>query len=264
MPALTHIYVLILENKDYTSVVGGGEDPYINSLIAQYGLATGYQAITHPSEPNYLALFSGSTQGVTDDGVHNVSAANLADQLESHGKSWMVFAQNVPSGCFKGDTASGGVDGPGTYARKHNPAISFTDISGDPARCARITDFSHFDPTAADFELIIPNTCNDGHDCSLHSADVFLRSFVPRITGAATFANSALFIVWDESVSEGSDGAGGGRVPLIVVSPQVPTGYQTAAAYTHYSLLRSIEDAWGLGCLKESCSAKNLAEFFGR
>src|ERR1700687_1968486 len=111
-----------MENKDYGSIVGNSSAPYLNSLISQYGLATNYDAVSHPSEPNYLALFSGSTQGVRDDGIYNLSATNLGDQLEAKGKTWRVFAENVPPGCYAGSPASGGGDGPGNLARQHEPA----------------------------------------------------------------------------------------------------------------------------------------------
>ena len=261
VPAFRHIYLIVMENQEYGSIVGSSATPYLNRLIQDYGLASRYDAVAHPSEPNYLALFSGSTQGVTDDGVHHLAARNLADQLEDHGRTWRVFAQNVPLDCFPGTVASGGADGAGTYARKHEPAISFTDIAADPARCRDITNFSHFDPAAADFELIVPNMCNDMHDCSVATGDAFLKSFVPRITGSPAFAGSVLFVTWDE----GTSGAGGGgHVATIVVSPLVNPGTVSAASDTHYSLLRTIEDAWHLGCLAYSCAAHDLRELFTR
>ena len=249
-----------MENQGYGSIVGNSAAPFINGLITRYGLATAYDAVTHPSEPNYLALLSGSTQGVTDDGVYNFGGPNLADQLDARGRSWRVFAQNVPLGCYSGSVASGGEDAPGTYARKHEPAISFSDISRDPGRCARISDFRHFDPAAANFELIVPNMCNDMHDCSIATGDAFLASFVPRITASSAFADSVLFITWDEG--SGSQG-GGGRVATLVVSPFVRPGTTSATPHDHYSLLRTIEDAWGLGCLNLACRANDLREFFG-
>ncbi len=140
------------------------------------------RGVAHPSEPNYLALFSGSTQGIADDANHDFAGHNLADQLEARGKTWRVFAQNVPLDCFTGATASGGEDGAGTYARKHEPAISFTDISTSPSRCGNITDFTHFDPAAADFEFIAPNLCNDMHDCSVcDGRGLPAAAFVPTI-----------------------------------------------------------------------------------
>lgn len=248
-----------MENRDYAAVVGSPDAPFINELAGRYALATNYFAVTHPSQPNYIALFSGSTQGVTDDGVHDLGGRNLADQLDARGRTWRVFAENVPAGCYTGAVAVGGLDGDGTYARKHDPAISFTDIAGDPSRCGRISDFSHFDPSAADFELIVPNLCHDGHDCSTATADAFLRSFIPRITGSPAFAGSALFIVWDEGTS--AEG-GGGRVPALVASPLVKSGSRSDARFSHYSLLRTIEDAWGLGCLGASCAAADMGAMF--
>jgi len=260
VPAFRHVYLIVMENKAYGSIVGSDTAPYLNDLIGRYGLATRYTAVAHPSEPNYIALFSGATQGVTDDAVHDLAARNLANQLEDKGRTWRVFAQNVPLDCFTGAVASGGPDGPGTYARKHEPAISFISIATDRGRCRNITDFSHFDPAAADFELIVPNMCNDMHDCSVATGDRFLRSFVPRITESPAFADSVLFITWDEGT--GGSG-GGGQVATLVVSPLVKAGFTSSVAHTHYSLLRTIEAAWDLGCLRHSCSANDMREFFG-
>lgn len=198
-PTFSHVYLIVMENKGYGSIVGNSNAPYINSLIADYGLATNYSGVAHPSEPNYLALFSGSTQGIADDAHHDFAGQNLTDQLEARGKTWRVFAQNVPLDCFMGATANNGEDGTGTYARKHEPAISFTDISTSPSRCGNITDFTHFDPAAADFEFIAPNLCNDMHDCSVATGDAFLRDFVPTILNSPAWQQGGvLFITWDE------------------------------------------------------------------
>jgi hypothetical protein len=256
--SFSHVYLIVMENKGYTNIVGNSNAPYINSLIADYGLATNYSGVAHPSEPNYLALFSGSTQGVFDDGNHDLDGQNLADQLEANGKTWRVFAQNVPPDCFKGGTASGGADGAGAYARKHEPAISFTDISASTARCGNITDFTHFDPAAADFEFIAPNLCNDMHDCSVATGDAFLQSFVPTILNSPAWQQGGvLFITWDEG-----EGVLSNQVATLVISKAVPQGFQSDVAHDHYSLLRTIEDAWGLGCLNNTCTANNLGEFF--
>ncbi len=260
LPSFSHIYTIIMENREYDSVVGSQNAPFINSLIGEYGSATNYTAVAHPSEPNYFALFSGSTQGAAGDGIYNLSGQNLADQIQAAGKTWRVFAENYPGGCFKGAVASGGQDAPGTYARKHNPAISFTDITNSPERCANITDLSHFDAGAANYELIVPNLCNDMHDCSSGAGDNFLRQFVPKILASGAWQNGGvLFVVWDEG---GSTLGGGGRVALLVISKEVTKGFQSAARYNHYSLVRTIEDAWGLPCLNLACQANNLSAFF--
>jgi phosphatidylinositol-3-phosphatase len=262
LPSFSNVYLVVMENHDYGSIVGSSHAPFLNSLIRQYGLATNYHAVTHPSEPNYLALFAGSTFGIHDDGVHELSTRNLADQLEAHGRTWQVYAQDLPSRCFTGGSAQGGVDlvgASGWYARKHEPAISFTDIVLNSTRCGRITRLAGFSPTAADFELVVPNMTNDMHDGTVAQGDAFLRAFVPRITDSAAFATSLLVITWDEgSTSLG----GGGHVATILISPAVRAGFRSGIGHTHYSLLRTVEDAWGLGCLNRTCTANDLREFF--
>jgi phosphatidylinositol-3-phosphatase len=264
LPAFDHVYLIVMENRAYGSIVGNPDAPYINSLIATYGLATNYDAVSHPSQPNYLALFGGSTFGIRNDGIHNLAKSNLADQLQRAGLSWHVYAQDYPGNCSKAGYVRGGVDllGPGGwYARKHNPAISFLDISRRPRRCARITSLASFNPAAANFELIVPNSINDMHNGTTAQGDAFLKSFVPLITGSPAFAHSLLLITWDE----GSGGAGGGgHVATLVVSPLLSRpGMQSAVAHDHYSLLRTIEAGLRVGCLRRSCRANDLAEFFG-
>jgi phosphatidylinositol-3-phosphatase len=264
IPAFSHIYLIVMENHEYSSIVGSSHAPYLNSLIRRYGLATNDHAVTHPSEPNYLALFAGSTFGVRDDGIHNLAARNLADQLEAKGRTWHVYAQDLPSRCYAGASARGGVDlvgAAGWYARKHEPAISFTDIARNATRCGRITHLAGFSATAASFELIVPNMTNDMHDGTIAQGDSFLRSFVPRITSSSAFATSLLLITWDEG---STNLGGGGHVATLVVSPRVPAGFRSSVSHTHYSLLRTVEDAWGLGCLNQTCAANDLREFFGR
>lgn len=256
MPAFSHVYLIVLENRSYSAVVGSSDAPYLNSLSAGYGLATNYHSVGSPSQPNYLALVSGSTQGIRDDSSHDISAPNLADQLEAAGKTWSTFEQAFPSPCFRGGSSSGGPDSAGPYVRKHNPFISFTSISNDPARCAHISDFTTFDPAAADFELIVPDESNDMHNGTTAQGDAFMKSLVPRILGSDAWRqDGVLFIAWDE-------GQGGDHVPLIVLSPLTPAGMNSDVHYDHYSLLRSIEDSFGLPCLASACAANNLAEFF--
>jgi len=260
IPDFGHIYLLILENKGLDQILTTTKAPYLASLIGRYGLATNYDAVWQKSQPNYLALFSGSTQGVTDDQAHDFAGPNLADQIDASGRSWSVFAENVPLGCFAGLTSSGGPDGQGIYARKHEPAISFTDISRTSGRCARIMDFSHFDPTAADFEMIVPNLCDDMHDCSIADGDAFLARFVPRILASPSWqSGGVLFITFDEGKGSGTHPD---RVATLMISSRVSAGFRSTVYHTHYSLLRTVEAAWGLGCLDRSCGANDLSEFF--
>jgi hypothetical protein len=260
MPALGHVWVIVLENRGFEQVVGSPDAPYLNGLIEQHGLAEAFHAVARPSQPNYLALFSGSTHGVTDNEPHHIDAPTLADQIEASGRTWRQHSENVPGDCYDGRQASGGRDGAGDYRRKHAPAITFTSIRTDPIRCASIQDLTAFRPGASDFAFIVPNECHNGHDCGLDRVDAWLAGFVPRILESEAFAtDGVLFVTYDEA--QPGD-PGGGHIMTLVVSPMVPAGYRSRVPHDHYSLLRTIQDGWGLPCLAESCTANTLTEFF--
>jgi acid phosphatase len=249
----------MFENHEYSSIVGSSAAPYINSLIAQYGLATNDTAVSHPSEPNYVAVTSGGTQGVTDDGVYNLGANNLFAQVTASGRTWHAYQQGYPGNCFAGSSSGEVVDGvglSGSYVRKHDPAISYTDISGNAAQCANITNLASFNPSAANFEFITPNLINDMHDGTIADGDNFLKAFLPKITSSAAFANSVVFVTFDEGTS---NVGGGGHIATIAITPNMTAGYKTAVAYSHYSLLRTIEQAWGLSYLGNAASASSMS-----
>jgi acid phosphatase len=251
--------VIVFENKEYSSIVGSSSAPYINSLISQYGLSTNFTAERHPSEPNYIALTSGGTQGVTDDGVYNLGVDNLFDQVTASGRTWKAYQQGNPGNCFTGSSSSAVVDGvgkSGSYVRKHNPAISYTSVSGDKAACANITNLAGFDPAAANFEFITPNMINDMHDGTVADGDNFLKAFLPEITSSPAFANSVVYVTFDEGTTNVS---GGGHIFTLAITPNMTPGYKATAAYTHYSMLRTIEQAWGLPSLGNAASASALS-----
>jgi hypothetical protein len=259
-PKLAHVWVIVLENKAFDAIIGSPDAPFLNELAATSGLATRYVSVAKPSQPNYIALFSGSTQRVIDNDPHDIAAPNLADQLESAGRTWRVYAENVPPDCSTAETALDGPDGPGTYARKHEPAISFRSIARDDERCTNIQPLSAFDAAAADYTLIIPNLCHDMHDCSVQDGDAWLRDFVPPITGSAAWRDGGtLFVTFDEGVDSTTPP---NLIATIISSPLVPPGMTSAVPHSHYSLLRTIQDAFGLPCLEETCSANTLGEFF--
>ena len=259
IPAFRHIYVIIMENKEYNRIIGASQAPYLNSLIARYGLSTNFYAETHPSEPNYIALTSGGLQGTTTDGTYDLPAPNLFDQIEASGRTWHAYAQGYPGGCFLKFQATAVADGPGAvgeYVRKHNPAISYKSISGNPARCANITRLTGFDPAAADFEMIIPNQINDMHSGSVAAGDAFLKVFMPQILDSPAFDASVVFITWDEG---DTDAKGGGHIATVVLSPGMTPGAHYDGPSTHYSMLRTIEQAWGLPFLGEAGNAAPMA-----
>ena len=260
LPDFPYVWIIVFENQDYSRVVGARDMPYFNGLIDRYGLAERASGVARPSQPNYFALFSGSTQDVHDNDVHDIDAPTVVDQIEASGRTWKEYAENRPPGCFTGASASGGRDGRGVYRRKHAPAISFDAIRNDPQRCADLVDLTAFKPGDVDYALIIPNQCHAAHDCDASQADTWLAGFAPTILDSQAFAAGGVLIVtFDEDA--GND-PGGGHIATIVASPSVPAGFRSAEPHDHYSVLRTIQNAWGLDCLAESCPATPMREFF--
>jgi acid phosphatase len=267
LPAFKHIFIIVLENKAYDRVVGNQKASYLNTLAHQYGLATSYYGIRHPSLPNYIALTGGDTFGITSDCTDCfVDQPNLVDQLEAAGKSWKGYMESMPAACFVGDA-------PPLYRQKHNPFIYYDDIRNDRARCAKVVPFTQFATdiqanALPDFVWITPNMCNDGHDCALSMSDTWLKTWVPQILQSPAWQdNGALFITFDEG--ENADGgcctyADGGQIVTLVISPLGKPGFTSQVAYDHYSLLRTIEGAWGLPLLgKANCPCSPpMADFF--
>jgi hypothetical protein len=257
--SINHVVVVWLENHEYTAVTASSM-PYLYGLGTTYGRSAQFYAVAHPSLPNYLAFWSGSTQGVTNDATHNLSATSLSNQMATAGRSWRTYAQNYPatSGCHTASSYSGGVDGPGvagTYVRKHNPAMSFTYVSGS-SQCNNIQPLAAFDPSV-NVAFVVPNLCNDAHDCSLATADTFLRGFVPKVTGAPDWAHTLLVVSFDEGTTSTN---GGGHI-FTVVARQGLSRFVSTTQHNHYSLLRTIENLNGLPCLANTCSANSLSEF---
>lgn len=266
LPVFSHIFVIVLENHEYNSVIGNAKAPYTNSLASAYGLATQYYGIRHPSLPNYMALTGGSTFGIKSDCnkcFKNVT--NLADQIEASGRTWKAYMESMPTPCYLGDSPDG------LYAQKHNPFVYYNDIRLNSARCnADDVPFTQFytdvsNGTLPNFAWITPNMCNDAHDCDISVADTWLSQVVPLILNSPAYQdNGALFLTFDEGTTNlGCCGlAHGGHVATLVISPLGLAGYQSSVPETHYSLLRTVEDCWGLPAMRSAKKSSAMSEFF--
>lgn len=277
-----HLFVIMMENTGYESLIGNPNAPWINAAAAKYGVATRYYGVSHPSQPNYIAATSGSTNGVTGNEEVTLDARNLADQLEAAGKRWKDYQQSL-SQC-NGNKLSADC-GSHRYVRKHNPFVSYLDVQKNPARMANIVDLSELDADldadkAADFSWIGPDQCNDMHGrplpgsdpCSdanrpqlISAGDAFLKRWVGKIMASKAWrGNSVIFITWDESdfsskePTRGCCGAdpGGGQVMMLVIPRARSAPRRSDRAYNHYSLLATIQDGWRLGCLALTCDRK--------
>jgi regulation of enolase protein 1 (concanavalin A-like superfamily) len=251
-----HVVFIAMENHEQTDIVGNPSAPYLNSLIAHYGLTANYTANLHPSLPNYMAVTGGQPAFTINCDDCRTDNPSIADSLETSGRTWAAYMEDMTGTC--------GTVNEGLYLVKHNPFVHYRAISDNPARCGRIVPFARLaaDLSAgalANYVWITPNSCHDMHDCDVATGDAWLQSVVPSIVGSPAFGNGLLVIWWDEGTT---NLGGGGRIPVVVVSSRTPAGTQSAIAADHYSALRTVEDNWGLPPLGQSASARPLSEFF--
>ena len=250
-----HIAVIVMENEEFSAIIGNHDAPFINRLAARSALAGQMYAISHPSLPNYLALTGGSTFGIASDCTScSVHASSLVTQLQRAGISWRAYMEGIPHPCFDGG-------GSGNYAKKHDPFMYYTPISSDPGACANVVGF---DRLATDersgslprFVWITPDLCHDMHDCDTATGDRFLASAVPALL-AALGHDGLLILTWDEGSSD--DGccgmARGGHIVTILAGSGARLGARMTRATDHYSVLQTIEDLLDLPRLRGAACA---------
>ena len=242
-----HVFVIVMENTGLQRALGARP---IGALAAKYAVATNYHAVGRPSLPNYLAMTSGSTHGITDDGYYALPAGDIGAQLTRSGISWRAY--------MEGMTAAGGcMRSPYPYALKHNPFAYYGGACPPNVVPLESLDADLAGPTAQ-FVWITPGLCHDGHDCSIDQAGAWLDSVVDRITASRAWSERGiLFIAWDEG-----DGGDANLVPLIVATSRGMSGELTGA-YDHYSLLATIEDLYRLPRLGAATSARSLLDVLG-
>jgi len=242
VPDFTHVLVVVFENREANDVVGSPDATTFRALGSRYATLTRYTAVTHPSLPNYLALVSGSTHGISSDCTDCVvRARNLADTLAAAGKTWKTYAEGLPYQGYTGGSS-------GRYAKKHDPFLYFRDVAGSRARRDRVVPFTRLGRDLArrrlpDFSLVVPDLCSDMHDCSVATGDAWLRAHVVPLLHSPELRGGVVFVVFDEGTS---DTGGGGRIEALALGPTVRRGSRFTRATNHYGLLRTIEDAWGL------------------
>ena len=236
LPRFAHIVVVVEENHAYGDVIGSPDAPYLNRLAGSGTLFTRSYGVTHPSQPNYLALFSGSTHGLTNDSCpHRYTGRNLGAQLLAHGQSFVGYAESLPSVGYLGCTY-------GPYARKHAPWTDFTTV---PSRLGKpMSAFpTHFNrlPRLA---FVVPNLNHDMHDGTVGQADSWLRRHLAGYVRWARTHNSLLIVTWDED-----DRSADNHIPGLLAGAHVrPMHYR--GRVDHYRLLRTIEALCRLPALR--------------
>jgi phosphatidylinositol-3-phosphatase len=264
VPTFGHVFLLMEENHSYSSVIGPSSSssmPYLNSLAAQYGLATHYFANTHPSLGNYFELTTGQIITNDDSFSGTVSADNVVRHLLTAGKSWKSYAENLPAVGYTGGDVY-------PYVKHHNPFTYFTDVVNSQNQLSNLVPFTEF---AADlrnnqlpqYSFIVPNLQDDGHDGTLGQADNWLKANIAPLIASPSFQRDGLLIIlFDESY--GSDTQyGGGQVAALVISPLAKKGYKSTTLYQHQNVCRLLMQGLGLNSFPGSCqNAAQMSEFF--
>lgn len=288
-PQYDHVFLLIMENESYNQVIGNQYAPILNALAEDYGLATNYRGVADPSEPNYVAMLGGDFFGINSDDPywfpgHTVSADNLMSQLEGAGRTWRGYFQNMPYPGYRGycypDKCNGIPDADTQYVSKHNGIVNFADLQ-TPAELGKMFPYTQLSTDLAsgavpNFSYIVPDECHDMHGAPpwcvdsdntgtvqqswlIAQGDKFVGSVVSLITSSAIWetGNNAIVVTFDEGNTLSS------QVATIVITNHGPRGVTDNTSYNHYSLLASLQQTFGLGCLVNSCTATAMAPLFG-
>jgi len=268
IPAFSHLFVVVMENEERQGALA---TPQVATLARRYASAGDWYAVAHPSLPNYLAMVSGSTWGVTSDcSACDQPGPDLGAQLSAAGITWGAYMEGLPRPCFLGAQSADG-----SYADKHDPFVYFTDVRSRPAVCSHVQPYASLRGLLSPgtdaarvprFVWVTPDLCDDGHNCGPSVSGPWLAAFVASVTASPAWADGgALVVTWDEGADADDRGidpatgkvqgtGGGGNVLTLVIAPGVPAGRSVGVPYDHYSLLRTVEDAFGLPLLGAAAS----------
>ena len=241
-----------MENHSFDQIIGSSDAPYINQLAAQHALATSFYAEGHPSLPNYIAMTSGSTQGIADDDVpasHPLDVPSLFSLLP--GGNSRSLQESMPTACLRSDA--------GDYAVRHNPQAYYVNLGGD---CARY-DVPLGDPPdlSARFTFVTPNMMHDMHNGTVADGDAWLSTFMPKVLSSSQYTGgrAAVFLTWDED-----DLLSGNHIPTLVIAPSVAPGTRVSTRLDHYAMLRATQEMLGVEpLLGAAAGAADLRTAFG-
>jgi phosphatidylinositol-3-phosphatase len=268
-PAYTHVIWVWMENHSYTTIIGSGQAPYLNSLAAECGLATNYHNITHKSLPNYVGATSGlgyqALAKFTGDCSPLPGCVTPAPSIFGQGETWKAYQESMPSDCAAKNS--------GDYLVHHNPPPYFTGLAGCGTADVPYTQLAGdlAAGTLPAFSFITPNVLDDMHTGTIAQGDKWLAASLPAILNSHEYrdGSTAVFITWDEghggtvgekcatSITDGSC-----HIATIVVSPSTAPGTRPAALFNHYSLLRTAEQLLGLPLLGKAASAPSMTAAF--
>ena len=247
LPRAAHVVLVIEENRSFQTLMGSKDAPYTNQLAAEGALFTQSFAITHPSEPNYVALFAGDTEGLTDDSCpHSYAGPTLAGALAAKKLSFTIYSENLPRAGF---TDCGSTDK--LYRRKHNPVPNFADVPAEANQPFNVfpADYSTL-PTVA---FVIPNMMDDMHDGTVQQADTWLKAHLDSYVQWALKHHSLFILTWDED-----DGTQQNQIATLIIGQDVKPG-RYDQQINHYSVLRTLTDMYGLPPVGHGADAQAIS-----
>jgi acid phosphatase len=271
IPAVDHVFLVVLENHAFNQVIGSPFMPYLNSLASQHSLATNYFANTHPSIGNYFMLTTGNIETNNDAFTGTVSSDNIPRAFAASGKTWKAYMESLPSTGYTGGDVY-------PYFKHHNPFAYMTDVLGSSVETANLVPFTQLsaDMTAGalpSFGFIAPNAEDDAHDCptggsvcldsdKLTAADNWLKNNIDPLIKSPALANSVFIIVFDESLDVDLVN-GGGHVAWVMAGSHVKSAFKSTTLYQHQSTLRLVLDLLVVSDHPgNSANAPTMGEFF--
>nr|CAG8562994.1 15041_t:CDS:2 [Entrophospora candida] len=257
--AFDRIAIFVFENNDYNIVIN---DPNFADFAKKGLLLTNYHAVTHPSQPNYIAMIAGDVLNVVDDNNIDLLDKNIVDLLEVKNISWKSYQENYPGGCFLGET-NGVLH---QYTRSHNPFISFLSISKNPDLCAKIVSSDQLNKdidagTLPQYIFYSPNYDDDGHDTNVTFAGIYAANLIsPLLADPRFITNTLVVITYDESTKENPTNL----IYTALLGPAVEgkAGQLDDTYYTHYSLLKTCELNWNLDSLGKNDTTAEAYKIF--
>ncbi|MDQ6764329.1 MAG: alkaline phosphatase family protein [Bacteroidota bacterium] len=236
-----HTVICIMENRSYNNIAGSVQAPYINSLLsnAHTALLTNSSGLTHPSQPNYLMLYSGSNQGITNNNIPAnlpFTALNLGGSLINSSLSFIGYSEDLPS-------VGSNVGTSGAYARKHNPWVNWqgSGTNSIPATSNRpFADFPTNYNLLPTLSFVIPNLNHDMHDGSVAAGDTWIQNNLDGYIQWCINNNSLFILTFDED-----DNSSGNHILTSFTGADVKGGSYSQPV-THYNVLRTVEDLYQL------------------
>jgi acid phosphatase len=256
-----------LENTNFADAVA---DPNFDFITKQGIQLTNYFATTHPSEPNYVAVVGGDNFGMQNDNLNHIPSniSSIVDLLEEKGISWAEYQEGMPESGFQGFSFS--PSAANDYVRKHNPLIIYDSVALNPARSAKIKNFTLFEQdlkagTIPQWMFITPNMTNDGHDTNVTFASKFARGFLEPLLNNPNFNGKKTLIVLTFDENDSSNPRN--NIDTVLLGSAVPhhlVGTVDPAFYNHYSEIATVEANWGLHTLGRYDVGANIFDFVAK